>query len=119
MINKTHQIMVGIILTINVAVAAFAAFLVWFISVWMLDDHLAFTLSTWGWLWIALQRLGVGIVTALLVGAVLFGINSLLIRLLRGSYRRLPRYLAVGATTITTLAAIAGSIQFAITKPFV
>ena len=73
---------------------------------------------SWGWIVVALQRAALGVVLALLVGAILFGINALLLRLVRISSWRIPLISAGMATAIVSGVAIVGSVLFALTKPF-
>lgn len=116
--NTPQRLAIGVLLALNSGAVAFSALVVWLFSVWMIDDHLALTLSGWGWTTLAMQRLGIGIVIVVLAGVALFGINALLMRRLRVAHRRLPRYIAAGTIGVITCTAMVGSFQFALTRPF-
>lgn len=118
MLNHYQRLIVGLVLIGNIIAVAYIAFIVWLGAGWMLDDHLAATLSDWGWIYVALQRVIIGSIFALLIGGLLFGINALFLRMARVSSSRVPLSSAIVASSIITGAAVIGSVQFVITKPF-
>lgn len=118
MLNHYQRLTLGIVLLVNLAAVAYTAFVVWLAATWMLDDHIVAAMPGWGWIFVAVQRVGLGVVWALLAGAVLFGINALLLRLARISSWRIPLVISGVTIAIISGAAIVGSVQFAIARPF-
>ncbi|MBV9791091.1 MAG: hypothetical protein JOZ51_23045 [Chloroflexi bacterium] len=118
MLNHYQRLTLGIVLMVNLAAVTYSGLVVWLSASWMLNDHIAATMPSWGWIVVALQRAASGVVLALLVGVVLFGVNALLLRLARISSWRIPLMSAGMATAIVSGVAIVGSVLFALTKPF-
>jgi len=109
---------VAVLLIGNAAAASFVAFVVWLASGWMINDDVAVGLSAWGWATIALQRFVIGGVISALAASILFGLNAIIVHMLRMKQAWLPTYVAIGTAILVGVAATIGSLQFAITKPF-
>lgn len=99
------------------AIAAYLAMSTWLLSVWMVDDSVAFRMSENDWYGVAAQRALIDLVIAAVFAAVAHAVNQKrLIGRRPGSvwlHRLAP---ALGA--VIALAGLAGAMEFAIRKPF-
>ena len=55
----------------------YLGFIAFMLSGWMIDDNLAFRLTDNGWAWIAVQRLALWVCVGLAYGAVIVGVNRI------------------------------------------
>jgi hypothetical protein len=116
--NACAAILVIITLIINLTITCFLSFVIWVYCDWMIDDSMAAHMSPIDWACIACERLFWGFVLAVFVGVLLSIINRLIYSLLFPRHKRLNWFLAGTAGFVIAIAAIIGSIQFYIEKPF-
>ena len=108
----------GLILIVEVGLAAYLSLVVWLLSVWMVDDSQAFRMAPADWYVEGLRRLGPALVVSVVFGGLTYLANR---QWVNPSFPGSPR---LGARTAVLLAACialwgtAGAIRFVITKPF-
>jgi hypothetical protein len=84
----------------------------------MIDDTVAVRLTPAGWIGIAFHRAAIGLVVAAVIGFLFAVVNRRAFASIFPDRAR-PRWLVAGVTGwLSALGAIAGSIQFAIQKPY-
>lgn len=100
----------------EVVLATYIAFTVWLFSVWMVDDSVAFRMTGADWYFEAAKRIVISAVVAILFAVVTQALNR---RWIAGFTESLAlRRLAPALGVCISLAGIAGSVEFAIRKPF-
>ena len=113
------QICCAILLVlVNLAVGICLAFFVWLYCDWMVDDSEAAHFSSTDWNSVALERLIVGLMTALVSGAIFATINRFAFVRLFPERNPTGWMMAGFIGWIIAAGAIAGSIQFVMQKPF-
>lgn len=95
----------------------YIAAVTWLLSAWFIDDHMAAQMEARDWWIIALQRVLVGAIVAATTGATVYLVNRVARRWL-SIPAGLPLVVARIAFVVPLCAAIAGAMQFAITKPY-
>jgi len=102
----------------QVAGAVYLAVIVWLLSVWLIDDSLAFRLTPGGWYWLGLQRLGFALAVAVGAAIASYVLNLALVRWFVPDYRRLARYVSIALGGVVALAGVIGCIEFVVRKPY-
>ena len=103
---------------VQIGGAAYLAVVVWLLSVWSIDDGLAFRLPPGGWYWIGLQRLAFAVVVAVGAAITSYGLDLVLVRCLVPEYRRTTRYVSIALGGVVALAGFIGCIEFVVRKPY-
>jgi hypothetical protein len=96
---------------------AYAALVTWLMAVWMTGTHWAAHARDIDWWVEGLKRLGAGVLTAALVGGVLLIMNRALVYW-EIMTRVAPIRIAVVGASVVALAALAGAIEFIVTRPY-
>ena len=86
-------------------------------AVWMTSAHWAANARDIDWWVEGLKRLGAGVLTAALVGGVLLIMNRALVYW-EITTRVAPIRIAVVGASVVALAALAGAIEFIVTRPY-
>ena len=104
--------------TVQFLGVAFAAFLAWLMSGWMVDDSWAERASDADWWFEAGRRTAVGLLGALIVGCVLFVLNRSLAHWKLASPAARPIRAAILGASVVAAASTVGAVMFAIDRPF-
>jgi hypothetical protein len=97
---------------------AYVAFVTWLMSVWMVDDHWAAHAHTFDWFAEGLTRLAVGVLTGIMVGALLWIVNRFLARWNLAWNLVRPGRLGLVGALLVIVASLVGTIQFIVTRPY-
>lgn len=116
--NRVKIALTVILLLGNISIGICLAFFFWLAGIWMVDNSLAAQLTPAGWIGIALKRAAIGLFVALVIG-FLFGVANKRAFANMFPERARPHWLLTGVIGwLIALGAIAGSIQFAIQRPY-
>lgn len=113
-----RRIFTGLLIAGNVWLTGYVALLAWLLTGLILEDSVAARLAAGDWYAIALWRFALIGGLGLLVVALAFLVNRWLLAHMLPDRPRLARWLGVASGVIVLLAAAAGSVQFAVTKPY-
>ena len=94
---------------------AYVGLMAYLLSGWMIDDDLAFRLSSSGWAWIAARR----VASWALVGLACGGGVVLANRHIIPRAKRASLWLGACAALVIMAASVAGAVRFVVEKPFV
>lgn len=115
MIKKPTSIL---ILTVEVAVAVYLAFMAWLLSTWMVDDSAAFRMTETDWWLVGARRLGVACIVAIVYAGILFLVNRRWVAPQFQSSRAVALAPVMLGSTVAAAAAV-GVMFFVATKPYV
>jgi len=96
---------------------AYATLVTWLMAVWMAGGHWAANARDIDWWVEGLKRLGGGVLIAALVGGVLLIVNRAFAHW-GIAMRVAPIRIAIVGASVVAIAAIAGAIQFIVTRPY-
>lgn len=117
--QNRKKLLKGILIAANILVALHVSFMAYFISEWFINDDIAFTLTENGWLKIAVSRVILFCIVALVITGILFLINRFsFTNILKDKSSKLPLYLALILFSAIVIASVAGGIHFLLTKPY-
>ncbi len=116
--ENTKRVLVAGLLLWNLAVGIGLAVAAWLSSVWMVDDGLAAHLTSWGWIYLGLERAAGGLFASGLLGVLFGAVNRSAFASLFPERPRLSWFLAGIAGWLPALSTIGASVQFVIQKPF-
>lgn len=113
-----QRIAIGLVLAAEALGLTYAVAMAWLMSGWFLDDHVAASMLPHEWWIVAAQRVAFWSVAAVLLSLLTYGIGHLVARALGVNFER-PRVItAIPVFVAVEASAIAGALQFALTRPF-
>lgn len=120
LIKLARKILFLAFVLLNLCVIVYCGFVSYLLSVWFINDNVAFGLKNSDWIIIALIRIiKYGFLEGALVAAVVFVMNKLLLRfVVRSIIPKLPFYLAVLSFVVILLASVTGGVSFIVKKPY-
>ena len=107
-----------VLVTLEGAAAIYVALVGWLFSGWMVDDSLAFRMDPSDWYVAAFQRAVIACGCGIAFGAVVYPVNRRWVAPAIPSRPRIAFGLSALFATLIAMAGIAGSVEFAIRKPF-
>jgi hypothetical protein len=115
--SRRELIIATVLLIAETGIAAYITFVVWLLFAWMVDDSVAFRMAPTDWYIEAGKRLLVGILLGGIFGTVASLVNR---RWLVPAFPKslFATHLAFALGFCIGLGALFGSIEFAVTKPF-
>lgn len=106
-----------LILAAEAAAAAYLTLMAWLLSVWMVDDSVAFQMTEADWWLVGVRRFGVACVVAVGYAGILYLINRRWVAPCFGSTRFIALTPAVLGGAVAAAAAV-GAATFVATKPY-
>jgi hypothetical protein len=106
------------VLALIVAGSLFAAFLFWLSATWFLDDAVAFRLSDSGWAFHAMARAGASCFGGTLIALQAYVLIRLTKRIVGVPLSGHEGRQSIAAGAIPVIAGLVGSVQFALTRPY-
>lgn len=117
--KKQHfKIITVIILIIELVTLAYLAFMAYWLSVWFIDDSLAFSIEENEWTKIAIFRIFQISIVAFIYSGITYLLNRYLFRKSFNISKKKILILSILIFLSILIPSIIGGIQFAIEKPF-
>ncbi len=117
--KKEMQKIISILLiAIELAGAFYLSMLCWLMTAWMIDEGDAIRYSQADWNFLALKRLGIAAIASLAGAGIIYGFNRLIQREVTKQNNRWLSYMPLIVFGMTIISALAGAIEFVLTKPW-
>lgn len=117
--KKQHfKIITAIILIVELVMLAYLAFMAYWLSVWFIDDSLAFSIAEKEWTKIAIFRVLQVSIVAFIFSGVTYLLNNYLFKKSFNISKKKTLILSIIIFLSILIPSIVGGIQFAIEKPF-
>ncbi|WDE96330.1 hypothetical protein PQO03_11480 [Lentisphaera profundi] len=99
----------------ELAFLGYLTLMAYLICIWMIDDSLAFELTTLGWIIIGLKRLIICLTASVIISFLLYQFNKVILNEIKTETHK---KICIVYASIISISAIIGSIIFIIKKPY-